>query len=524
MLKYFITRIIKGILSIIAVIIIVMFLIYTLMDREQIFVGDTVYQHQANNAQIRYKYEKMEIYGYIDFVNFTEFVDSCVESDGLSAEEAVSIKTLAKKQEDNSEKTKEYIERFKEKYRGYEMVYLNARMSGSRIALGGNPYCFVYRDVPIISRVFTYFKNIIKIDNIHKAKGIEDSERGIKLVLNDPAYGGKKFSPAIMGTGTNYKYLLYFDNRAPFIHQNLVRINLGVSYSINKNKEILLTMTEPQGSLVQKSTIYPTGIVVNTSDNIHTLSYVEGSYSDKIQVIYERFVDDYTNCSSFKNGKSRMAYSFVIGIIAVIAAYILGIPLGLIMARNKDGVFDKIGTMYIIFIIAVPSLAYIFMFKGIGVRLFKLPSTFDVNAETKLMYILPIVSLALPSVANLMKWIRRYMIDQMNSDYVKFARSGGLSENEIFSKHILKNAIIPIVHGIPGSVLGAIVGAIITERVYSVPGIGQVLTEAINAYDNGVIVGVTLFYAVISVTSVILGDLLMATVDPRISFVSKKGA
>ena len=108
----------------------------------------------------------------------------------------------------------------------------------------------------------------------------------------------------------------------------------------------------------------------------------------------------------------------------------------------------------------------------------------------------------------------------MSSDYVKFARSGGLSEGEIFSKHIMKNAVIPIVHGIPASVLGAMTGAIITERVYVVPGAGNLLTEAINKFDN-VIVGVTLFYAVLSVTAVILGDVLMATVDPRISFSTK---
>ena len=150
-----------------------------------------------------------------------------------------------------------------------------------------------------------------------------------------------------------------------------------------------------------------------------------------------------------------------------------------------------------------------------------LPTVFRLQNPTWLMYILPIISLALPSVAGLMKWLRRYMIDQMNSDYVKFARSGGLSEGEIFSKHILKNAIIPIVHGIPGSVLGAMTGAIITERVYVVPGAGNMLTNAINKYDNGVIVGMTLFYAVLTVTSIILGDVLMSLVDPRISFTSK---
>lgn len=221
-----------------------------------------------------------------------------------------------------------------------------------------------------------------------------------------------------------------------------------------------------------------------------------------------------------KKSKSKIGYSFVIGILASLFAYLLGVPLGIIMARQKDKLIDKIGTVYIVFILAVPSLAYIFLFKAIG-RKMGLPTTFELDRETKMMYVLPIVSLALPSAANLMKWLRRYMIDQMNSDYVKFARSGGLSENEIFTKHILKNAIIPLVHGLPGTVLFALTGAIVTERVYVVPGAGNLLTKAINFYDNGVIVGVTLFYALLSVISIILGDILMSLVDPRISFSSK---
>ena len=173
------------------------------------------------------------------------------------------------------------------------------------------------------------------------------------------------------------------------------------------------------------------------------------------------------------------------------------------------------------FIIAVPSLAYIFLFKAIGGSVFKLPTLFEVDSKNWLMYVLPIISLALPQIANLMKWMRRYMIDQQNADYVKFARSGGLSEREIFTKHIWKNAVIPITHGVPASIIFAMTGAIITERVYSVPGAGNLLTQAINKYDNGVIVGVALFYATLSVISIILGDVLMATVDPRISFTTK---
>ncbi|MBO4918627.1 MAG: ABC transporter permease, partial [Erysipelotrichaceae bacterium] len=233
-----------------------------------------------------------------------------------------------------------------------------------------------------------------------------------------------------------------------------------------------------------------------------------------------RFVDDYTNVETYKNGMSKIGYSFITGIISTLLAYLVGIPLGVIMARNKDKLVDKLGSLYVIFILAVPSLAYIFLFKAIGGKL-GLPTTFDLTSGTIAMYILPIISLTLPSVAGLMRWLRRFMIDQMNSDYVKFARSGGLTENEIFTKHVLKNAAIPILHGIPGNILSALVGAIITERVYVVPGTGNLLTTAINKYDNGVIVGVSFFYAMLSIIAIILGDILMAMVDPRISYTAK---
>ena len=278
-------------------------------------------------------------------------------------------------------------------------------------------------------------------------------------------------------------------------------------------------ITSRQGAYVKRTVTFPTGLVEESADDQHTAKYIEGSREATV-INRERFVDDYTNVDTYKNSMSRIGFSFVIGIIATFIAYIVGIPVGVVMSRKKDKLVDKIGTIYIIFIIAVPSLAYIFLFKAIGGKL-GLPTTFITERLTWTMYVLPIISLSLPSIAGLMRWTRRFMIDQMNSDYVKFARSGGLTENEIFTKHILKNAAIPIIQGIPGSILGSLTGAIITERVYVVPGAGGLLTTAINSYDNGVIVGVTLFYAMLSIISLILGDLLMATVDPRISYTTK---
>ena len=84
--------------------------------------------------------------------------------------------------------------------------------------------------------------------------------------------------------------------------------------------------------------------------------------------------------------------------LALLISLAIGVPLGILMARKKDRLVDKIGTLYIVFIIAVPSLAYIFLFKAIGGS-FGLPTTFDMESPSRLMYILPIVSLALPSIA-----------------------------------------------------------------------------------------------------------------------------
>lgn len=521
MTKYLVNRILRGICSIIIVIGIVMMMIYGIMDRNLIFAKDSQYTKTNNNQKITYKYQTWENYGYLDYVTFSEYLQMLLAEGEIDEETMSKAVTLSRKAENDSDLTKEYVQKFNEYYKsqGYTVKRLDAVMASPRkVASGGNQTLFAYRDVPLFTRLGAYLRNLVQVDSIHNVENIV-GERGITFTLHDPAYGGEKFSPAIMGNGTTNRYLLYFDDQFPYLHQNIIKISLGTSYSVNLGVDVFDTMNQSQGSFKKSTITYPTGLVAESADNLHTATYVEGS-RDSLLVLQDRYVDDYTNVSTSKSGFSKIGYSFVIGIMSILLAYFLGVPLGIVMARNKDKLVDKILTCYIVFIIAVPSLAYIFLFKAIGGEL-GLPTTFDMDAATKLVFVLPVVSLALRSIADLMKWMRRYMIDQMNSDYVKFARSGGLSENEIFTKHVLKNAIIPIVHGIPGSLLVALTGAIITERVYVVPGAGNLLTKAINTYDNGVIIGVTLFYAVISVLSVILGDILISMVDPRISFSSK---
>ena len=520
MVKYLLKRILHAILSVIAVVMIVMILIYSLMNRTLIFSSDTVYSKTTNNAKQTYMLRKWEEYGYLDYVTYADYLQMLTDSGEIDEETRAKVVSFARKAGNDSEEVQVYIDKFNDYYtsKGYTVNRLDAVTAGKKIANGGQQQYYAYKDKPLISRLVTYFTSIISVDNVHYVE--EDLEnRGITFTTHDPVYGGEKFSPAIMGNGTKYKYLLYCNDKFPWIHQNLVTINLGKSYSVNMGIDVFTTMITSQGSYVNSVITYPSGLTEESADDLHMATYAADSLDSSI-VFTSRYTDHYTNVPTVKGGMSKMGYSFSIGICAVVISYLLGVPLGILMARKKDKFIDKLGTIYIIFIIAVPSLAYIFLFKAIGYKM-GLATVFNVDSSSKLMYVLPVVSLSLPSIASLMKWLRRYMIDQMNSDYVKFARSGGLSESEIFSKHILKNAIIPIVHGIPGSILGALTGAIITERVYVVPGAGNLLTQAINKYDNSVIVGVTLYYAILSVTSLILGDILMSMVDPRISFSSK---
>lgn len=537
MTKYLVKRLLRGILSVVVVVAIVMLLVYTFVDRENIFRDDAVYSKKQNNEKNVYMMQRWEKFGYLDYVNYSDYLYSLCKSGEISEETRVTALKIEQKAENDPEIVREYAEKFREYYesQGYTVVRLNAvkiSEKKSTVATGGRQQLYAYRDYPFITRFLGFFTGMVKVDSInYVTDDIED--RGIKFTLFDPVYNtepetGKQlkkvFSPAIIGNGTFNKYLLYFDDQFPFIHQNLFSIGLGLSFSVNRGVDVYDTMTNSQGAYIKTPHIYPTGFVEDGAEDLHTATYASINIEAQEEATEENrnanyFTDNYSNTVSHKQNKSKLGFSFVIGIISSIIAYAMAIPLGILMARKKDKLVDKLGTIYIVIIMAVPSLAYIFMFQALG-RLAGLPSVFNME-ENWLMYVLPILSLALPSIAGLMKWLRRYMIDQMNSDYVRFARSGGLSENEIFSKHILKNAAIPIIHGIPGSVLGSLIGAIITESVYKVPGAGGLLTNAINSYDNSVIVGLTLFYALISIISIILGDILMAMADPRISFNSK---
>ena len=523
MSKYVLKRVLYSIFCIFIVVMIVMLLIYTAINKSVIFQTDDTWNKKSNNERTIYEYTQWGKYGYVNYVNYFSFLKdkySTLYGDGYQDNEDFKRdqKAIQKADYQENETVQEFIKTYGAK--GYKLRYLEpVKFKSGKVKPGGNGALFAYEERSVVLRLVDYLKGFFTIENIHMVTDPELTDRRI-YVDKDPY---SNFY-AVYGNGTLHKYLLYVNDRFPYIHQNLFHINLGTSYTTYRGQEITSVITTPTGELKKTMQQFPADLGTDkytlTAIDFHSLTYNSATISD---VEKTQFTDKYTVYSYSKQSLSMIERSFIIGIFSVMLGYLLGLSLGVINALNKDKLADRLGNLYIVFISAVPGLAYIFMVAAFGTRVFGLPYKYA-NADVKwIAYIMPIISLTLPQVGGLMKWTRRYMIDQMNLDYVKFARSGGLSEGEIYRKHIFRNATIPIVHGIPGSIIACLSGALVTERVYAMPGVGNLLIDALNKHDNGVIVAMTLFYTSLSVVSLLLGDLLMAKVDPRISLSAEKG-
>ena len=524
MKNYMLKRILFSVFSLLVVIATVMLLVYSLINRNVIFQMDDTWNKKSSNDRTIYEYTQYSKYGYLSYTDYSSFLKNKYEA-LYGSEYTKNADYKADKdaiQDENAYLENASVQEFIKQYeaKSYEIKYLTpVRSKSGKVKSGGNGYLIAVHEKSVFLRLWDYIRTFFTVETTNDVTDPALTERYIR-VEKDP-YSGFY---ALVGSGTTHKYLLYVDNRFPFLHQNFIHINLGTSYTRYRGQEISQVITRPTGDQLKTRSQYPaqlgTDEYVDTAIDFHSLIY---NYNERTKTEMKQFPDQYTSYSYRFGGLSMLENSFVIGLIATLIAYFLGLPLGILMARKKDTFIDKLGNTYIIFIMSVPSLAYIFLFATIGTTLFNLPYKFA-NAQVRILaYVLPTISLSLPSIGSLMKWMRRYMIDQMNSDYVKFARAEGLSESEIFRIHISRNAMIPLVHGIPGNILGCLTGAIITESVYAVPGVGNLLTRAINGHDNGIIVACTVFYTTLSIISVILGDLLLTKVDPRISLTSSKG-
>lgn len=218
----------------------------------------------------------------------------------------------------------------------------------------------------------------------------------------------------------------------------------------------------------------------------------------------------------------KLLVSLRFGLASLIVSLVLGLSLGVLMARFKGKIWDKLGTGYVVGANAVPAVIYYLLIQVFFTEWFHLPLLFDKNDPKS--WILPIMCLSLVNIAYYAMWIRRYMVDELNKDYVRLARAKGLKNKEIMIKHVMRNAFVPMAQYLPASILYTVAGSIYVESLFSIPGTGGLLVTAIQRQDNPLVQALVLLYSSIGIIGLLLGDILMAAFDPRIKLGSEGGS
>lgn len=211
---------------------------------------------------------------------------------------------------------------------------------------------------------------------------------------------------------------------------------------------------------------------------------------------------------------SKIPISLRFGIMAQTLAIMTGIPLGALMARAKGKVWDNLGTGFIVLVEALPAAIYLLFVQLYGSSFFGFPLLYDKYNPYSM--ILPIIAISLGSIAGYAMWMRRYMLDNMNMDYVKLAQAKGVSGSGIMMKHVFRNAFVPMAQYLPGSILTTIIGSIYVEHLFSIPGTGGLLIDVIQRQDNSMVQVLVLLYSTIGIMGMFLGDFFMGLLDPRI--------
>jgi len=218
--------------------------------------------------------------------------------------------------------------------------------------------------------------------------------------------------------------------------------------------------------------------------------------------------------------KEKIPYSLWFGLVSVLLSVVLGFLMGISMANNKDKLADQLGTIYVVAVRAIPSLVYLFLIQMWVTHIFNLPMVFYEDEPAS--WILPAISLSLSGIAWYAIWLRRFMVDEENKDYIKFAIAKGLPRSYVMKRHVLRNALVPLVQYLPSQILLTIAGSLIIESIYSIPGMGGLLVYAIRQQDNTLVQALVCIYSILGVFGVFIGDILMAIVDPRIKLTSAK--
>lgn len=205
-----------------------------------------------------------------------------------------------------------------------------------------------------------------------------------------------------------------------------------------------------------------------------------------------------------------------IGGVSVIFVLILGIPFGIISALKQNKLPDKIIGFLSTLGVCIPAFVigtlfiYVFCFK-----FNMLPSH---GLESWKSYIGPVIALSGFSLATIVRLTKSSMLEVIQQDYIRTARAKGLSKTKVIYKHALKNSLIPVVTYVGPMIASILTGSFVVEKIFAIPGMGKHFTESVNNRDYTVLMGCTIFYALIYVVMVLIVDIIYVFIDPRIKY------
>ncbi|PHQ70913.1 MAG: ABC transporter substrate-binding protein [Paracoccus sp.] len=248
------------------------------------------------------------------------------------------------------------------------------------------------------------------------------------------------------------------------------------------------------------------------------------SFSDGMQ----RIISFQSRSPVFDVIAQRVPQTLIVVGMSYVVGVMIAIPIGILSAYKQYSWFDQVGTFVSMIGFSMPTFfTGVVMIIIFGVKLQWFPSVYDTTLEVRdwdsfmaqvRQMVMPVTVLALYNAAQVSRFMRASMLDNLGQDYVRTARAKGLGERTVVLKHVLRNSLIPVVTVIALGLPTVFGGALITEQVFKVNGLGQLLITAIYANDLPMVLTVTFLFAILIVMFTLIADILYGVLDPRIRY------
>jgi ABC-type dipeptide/oligopeptide/nickel transport system permease component len=215
-----------------------------------------------------------------------------------------------------------------------------------------------------------------------------------------------------------------------------------------------------------------------------------------------------------------LPYSAIVGGLSATLALVFGIILGMVAAARRNTWLDNFVTSYSIIIGTIPSfvLAYVLAYF-FAAKLHWFPSG---GWGGPINLVLPVIAYGLPVTGGVARWTRQCLVEAMSSDYVRTAYAKGLRQAAVVTKHVVRNALIPMITSFLPMFPGMMTGSIFIEVVFGLPGLGRYFVQSASNRDYPLVLGITIFWAILIMTTYFITDVLYGIIDPRVRITDRK--